>query len=298
MSTTAAGLEQQAAEILGAGTFVALTGAGLSTDSGIPDHRSPGAPVRTPMTATEFRSGAAARSRYWARSYLGWQVMDRAVPNAGHRALAALERSGRCIRTITQNVDGLHGLAGSRRVIDLHGRVDQVRCLTCEQVTDREVLQRRMAAANPGFGSQVDLTVNPDGDVDSDAVGLATDSFVVPACLRCTGILKPRVVFFGDSVPKPVVQECFSAVDAADALLVAGSSLTVMSGLRFVRHAHRLGRPVVIVNRGVTRGDEFATLKIDLGCSPVLSALAAALPAGSGPGQTVPSTSSTGEEQR
>ena len=260
--------------LLGSGPFVALTGAGLSTDSGIPDYRSPGAPARTPMTAQEFLSGPAARSRYWARSYLGWQRMDRAEPNAGHRALAELERSGHCSWTITQNVDGLHTLAGSRRVTDLHGRIDQVRCLTCEQITSRAEFQTRMAALNPGFGVETELAVNPDGDVDTDAVGLDTDTFVVPQCLHCTGILKPRVVFFGDSVPGPVVRQCYSAVEAAKALLVAGSSLTVMSGLRFVRHADKLGLPVVVVTRGPTRGDDLAGLKLHRGCSPVLTALA------------------------
>ncbi|WP_322098262.1 NAD-dependent protein deacetylase [Nakamurella alba] len=261
------------ADLLRGGRFAVLTGAGLSTDSGIPDYRSPGAPVRSPMTATEFRSGPVARQRYWARSYLGFGRMARALPNAGHRALAALEHAGRTTTTITQNVDGLHGEAGSRRVVDLHGRIDEVRCLDCGQVTARDELQQRMAALNPDFAAHQDLSVNPDGDVDFED----TDGFRVPVCRRCTGVLKPRVVFFGDSVPKDTVEQCFSAVETSDALLVAGSSLTVMSGLRFVRRAAALGRPVAILNRGTTRGDELATVRLDAGCSETLAGLARSL---------------------
>ena len=256
----------RARDLLADGDVVVLTGAGLSTDSGIPDYRSPGAPVRTPMTGQEFASGAAPRQRYWARSYLGFGTMAHAGPNAGHRAVAALEQAGLSTLTITQNVDGLHGEAGSRRVVDLHGRIDEVICLDCGQVTPRQELQDRMTALNPDFASGADLDVNPDGDVEfSDTAG-----FRVPVCRHCTGVLKPRVVFFGDSVPKPTVQECFSAVEAAKALLVAGSSLTVMSGLRFVRRAGKLDIPVVIINRGATRGDPLATVKLETGCSETL----------------------------
>lgn len=257
-------------DLIGPGGVVVLTGAGMSTDSGIPDYRSPGAPTRRPMTHDEFRSGPAARQRYWARSHLGWQRMRRAAPNAGHRALVDLEHGGITSTLITQNVDGLHGLAGSRRVIDLHGRIDEVICLDCRQVTSRLELQDRMTRMNPDFDDQLLLTVAPDGDADLED----TDGFRVPGCRRCTGVLKPRVVFFGDSVPKPVVQTCYAAVDSARMLLVAGSSLTVMSGLRFVRHAAKQGKSIVIINRGPTRGDQLATVKLESGCSETLTELA------------------------
>ena len=260
-------------DLVAGGSVVALTGAGLSTDSGIPDYRGPGAAVRTPMTITEFKSGPVAQQRYWARSHLGWHRMGTAVPNSGHRALAALENAGYLSELITQNVDGLHELAGSRSVVDLHGRVDEVICLNCGQITPRIELHRRLDELNPGFGADLDLASAPDGDVEFDE----TSTFRVAACVRCSGVLKPHVVFFGDSVPKSVVQHCFSAVDEARGLLVAGSSLTVMSGLRFVRHARRRGLPVVIINRGSTRGDDLATWRIDAGCSPTLSRLATEL---------------------
>ena len=258
-----------AVDLLATGSVLVLTGAGMSTDSGIPDYRGPGAPVRAPMTITEFRSGPVAQQRYWARSHLGWQRMGTAVPNDGHRALAALEHAGCVDALITQNVDGLHQQAGSRQVVDLHGRIDEVICLDCGQVTSRLELQYRLEALNPGFGDHLDLASAPDGDVEFED----TAGFRVAACRRCSGVLKPNVVFFGDSVAKPLVQHCFSAVDSAAGLLVAGSSLTVMSGLRFVRHARRRGIPIVILNRGATRGDDLADWKLDAGCTPTLRAL-------------------------
>jgi NAD-dependent SIR2 family protein deacetylase len=251
---------------------VVLTGAGLSTDSGIPDYRGPGAPDRTPMTYQEFVSGPAARQRYWARSHLGWSRMRRADPNPGHHALAAL----RPTLLITQNVDGLHERAGSPDVVALHGRIAEVVCLECRQVTARADLQHRLDELNPGWAAaHADVAVRPDGDVDLDT----TDGFAVPDCAACGGVLKPHVVFFGENVPRERVDRCFAAVDAlgtTGVLLVAGSSLTVMSGLRFVRRAARNGTPVVIVNRGATRGDELATYKVDTGCSDFLTELAAA----------------------
>lgn len=267
--------------------LVALTGAGLSTDSGIPDYRGPGAPRHQPMTYQEFVSGEAARQRYWARSHVGWSRVRRAVPNPGHDALAHLERAGVLTGLITQNVDGLHIRAGSRAVVELHGRIADVVCLGCRAVTSREELQRRLAAANPGFAqAHADLpAARPDGDADLVDV----DGFRVAPCAACGGVLKPDVVFFGENVPRERVARCFALVDDLDrvaaapgtardgALLVAGSSLQVMSGLRFVRHAHRLGLPVVIVNRGPTRGDSLATARVDAGCSQTLAALAARL---------------------
>jgi NAD-dependent SIR2 family protein deacetylase len=250
--------------------LLALTGAGLSTDSGIPDYRGPGSVPRTPMTYAEFRSGPGARQRYWARSHVGWQHLHRADPNDGHRALAALERSGRLTALITQNVDGLHDAAGSRQVVDLHGRISAVVCLDCRERTARERLHERLTAANPGFGQGISSNIAPDGDA---LVG-DVESFEVVPCGSCGGVLKPDVVFFGENVPRERVDLCYALVEEAEALLVAGSSLTVMSGLRFVRAAHRRGIPVAIVNRGATRGDELATLRVDDGCTPVLSALA------------------------
>ena len=256
-------------DMVATGSVVVLTGAGLSTDSGIPDYRGPGAPVRTPMTISEFTSGPVAQQRYWARSHLGWLRMGTARPNRGHLALAALEHAGHLDNIITQNVDGLHQLAGSIRVIDLHGRIDEVVCLNCGQITPRVELHACLDALNPGFGSELDLVSAPDGDVEFDD----TSGFRVAACRRCSGVLKPHVVFFGDSVAKPIVARCFADVDGARGMLVAGSSLTVMSGLRFVRHARRRGIGIVIVNRGPTRGDDLADWKIDAGCSSTLRAL-------------------------
>ncbi|MDP3969141.1 MAG: NAD-dependent protein deacetylase [Nocardioides sp.] len=265
-----------ALELLGGRTIVTLTGAGLSTDSGIPDYRGPGAPVRTPMTFGEFLSGPDARQRYWARSHVGWTRMGSASPNPGHGALARLEAAGHQRFLITQNVDGLHERAGSQQMVALHGRVSEVVCLACGEVTSRAVLAARMTAANPGYAERhADAAARPDGDVLLEE----TAGFVVPACPRCGGVLKPDVVFFGENVPKPRVQRCFDAVDALDprtgALLVAGSSLTVMSGFRFVRRCARAGVPVVIVNRGPTRGDDLATHTVPVGCSDFLAALAA-----------------------
>lgn len=255
--------------------LVVLTGAGLSTDSGIPDYRGPGAPVRTPMTYQEFVSGPVARQRYWARSHVGWGRMRHAEPNPGHRALARLDPA----LLVTQNVDGLHERAGSRRVVALHGRIADVVCLDCRRTTSRAALHERLTALNPGYAeSHADVADRPDGDVDLEE----TAGFAVPGCEACDGVLKPDVVFFGENVPRPRVERCLDAVDALaaaaggppGALLVAGSSLTVMSGLRFVRRAARAGTPVVVLNRGATRGDELATLVIEGGCSDFLEALA------------------------
>jgi NAD-dependent SIR2 family protein deacetylase len=258
--------------LLRRGRLVVLTGAGLSTDSGIPDYRGPGSVARQPMTYQEFVSGPDARQRYWARSHLGWSRMRVASPNAGHHALAGLSPD----LLITQNVDGLHEAAGSRRLVALHGRIADVVCLSCRRTSGRAALASRMVTANPGYAdAHAAVETRPDGDVELDD----TAGFVVPDCEGCGGVLKPDVVFFGENVPPPRVQRCYDAVDALtpdDALLVVGSSLTVMSGLRFVRRAAKAGVPVVIVNRGTTRGDDLATVKVDAGCSEFLTALAAA----------------------
>ena len=252
--------------------FTALTGAGMSTDSGIPDYRGPGSVSRAPMTYQEFVSGPAAQQRYWARGFVGWSRMGYAEPNAGHTALAELEAREVCTAVITQNVDGLHERAGSRRLVALHGRIADVVCLDCGDRSSRAALQHRMAAANPGWLERhAAAPVRPDGDVETDDTG----DFVVPRCLQCAGVLKPDVVYFGENVPKPRVEHCYALVDeAADrgsALLVLGSSLTVMSGLRFVRHAAKRAVPVVIVNRGATRGDPLATVTLHHGTSDFLT---------------------------
>lgn len=251
-----------------------LTGAGVSTDSGIPDYRGPDSPPRNPMTFQQFVGDPTFRQRYWARNHIGWRHMDATAPNVGHRALAALERLGAVIGVITQNVDLLHTKAGSRRVIDLHGTYAQVRCLGCDHRISRLTLHERLTAANPGFTEKTHTVTGLEVAPDADAVVHDTDEFVVVDCTRCGGMLKPDIVYFGEFVPRPRVEAAYSLVDAADVLLVAGSSLTVQSGLRFVRHAHRRGMPVVIVNRGPSRGDGLATVRIDDGTSETLATLA------------------------
>ena len=252
-------------DVLGPDGWLVLTGAGVSTDSGIPDYRGPGSVARTPMTYQEFVATTEAQQTYWARAHVGWSHMRQAAPNATHTGLADLEAAGVLTGLITQNVDGLHERAGHRDVVDLHGRADRVVCLDCRRTSPRDHERERFAAANPDFDRTGE--VRPDGDVVLDR----TDDFVLVACEACGGRLKPDVVFFGESVPKPTVAHCFDLVDQARSLLVLGSSLTVMSGLRFVRAAAKADKPIVIVNRGTTRGDDLATLKIDAGCAETLA---------------------------
>ncbi|MDL9939004.1 Sir2 family NAD-dependent protein deacetylase [Gordonia sp. ABSL1-1] len=255
--------------------MVALTGAGISTESGIPDYRSPDAPPRTPMTLEAFLSTPDFRRHYWARNHLGWRHMDAARPNDAHHALTALQRSGQLSTVITQNVDMLHTKAGTRGVVELHGCYGRVRCLDCGRQLSRHRLAARLEAANQGYAARVRGRGAIEVAPDADAVLTDTADFRMVDCADCGGTLKPDIVYFGESAPKKIVQQAFSLVDEADLLLVAGSSLTVMSGLRFVRHAHRTGKTIVIVNRGATRGDDLATLKIDHYCGTVLPALAA-----------------------
>ena len=264
-------------ELFRGGDVVVLSGAGLSTESGIPDYRGPSGLTRRgqPMTYQAFTGSAAARQRYWARSHLGWRHIAGAAPNAGHLAVAELERHGLLRGIITQNVDGLHQAAGGRAVTELHGSLHRVVCLSCWRRTPRPALDERLRAANPawptrggngGAGSPpiggdlpADAAVNPDGDVALEETG----GFAVVDCEQCGGVLKPDVVFFGENVPKPRVASCYDLVAGAAALVVLGSSLTVMSGFRYVRHAASLGIPVVIVNQGETRGDVLAAATID-----------------------------------
>lgn len=253
-------------DVLGERRWLVLTGAGVSTDSGIPDYRGPGAPVRRPMNLADFRRSDAARQRYWARAYLGWSAMGTATPNASHHILADLQAQGRLSGLITQNVDGLHGRAGHRDVVELHGNLDAVICLHCSATSSRSELQDRLTELNPDFTGD-SLVALPDGDVALEE----TATFVVAACLQCAGWLKPDVVFFGESVPVPRVRWCQQLVEDAEALVVLGSSLQVYSGRRFVKQAYDRGLPIVIVNRGETRGDDLATLKIEAGCAEVLA---------------------------
>ena len=260
--------------LLEGGRVLALTGAGMSTDSGIPDYRGPDSPPRSPMTFQQFVGDAAFRRHYWARNHVGWRHMDAARPNAGHRALAQLERHGPVHAVITQNVDLLHTKAGSRHVIDLHGTYARVACLQCGRRISRYALAERLDRLNPGFAESVAAATSVEIAPDADAIVSETAHFTMVGCESCDGILKPDIVYFGESVPPERVDAAFHLVEHSDALLVVGSSLTVMSGLRFVRRAAKLGIPIAIVNRGWTRGDEFATVKIDVGCSETLTALA------------------------
>jgi NAD-dependent SIR2 family protein deacetylase len=276
------------AQMAGGGGVVVLSGAGLSTESGIPDYRGPTGALRrhTPMTYQTFVGDAAGRQRYWARSHLGWRHVVRARPNNGHAALARLERRGLVTGVVTQNVDGLHQAAGAHQVIELHGSLDRVVCLGCGALSARDELDRRLRAANPGFDAHV-TAINPDGDADlADA---ALEAFRIVGCSACAGgTLKPDVVFFGETVPRDRVERAFDWVEHARLLMVLGSSLTVMSGYRFVLRARKEGIPVAIVNQGATRGDSHAALTVDAALGGLLTELVerldpadlAAVPAG------------------
>ena len=255
-----------------------LTGAGCSTESGIPDYRDAnGAWKRSqPVTWQAFVREPATRSRYWARSFIGWPRVAQAAPNRTHRALASLEGRGGVSLLVTQNVDGLHQRAGSRDVVDLHGRIDTVRCLGCDARIARERLQAELAARNPSWGnptwSSRQAATAPDGDADLED----TDGFVPPECAACGGMLKPDVVFFGENVPRVRVDDAQSALKRSDAMLVVGSSLMVYSGYRFARMAREAGLPLAILTRGVTRADALATFKLDADCGETLSSALAA----------------------
>lgn len=263
------GLEQAAAALQGRRIAV-LTGAGISTDSGIPDYRGQGAPTRTPITADQYLSNESARRRYWVGSHLGWQAFASAAPNGGHRALSELESRGLVTGVVTQNVDGLHVGAGSRRVVELHGTMRRVFCTKCGQVFDRRDLARRVEADNPWITVPENVPLGPDGDVLPES----TAGFVVPECSVCRGMLKPDVVFFGEFIPAEKFREAEQLVHSSDALIIAGSSLVVNSGIRLLERARRRKLPIIIVNRGATRADARATVKLNAGTTEVLSALA------------------------
>ena len=267
---------QQLAQLIRLGEVVVLSGAGISTESGIPDYRGPSGSARraTPMAYQAFVGDPIARRRYWARSHLGWQHFANAAPNEGHRAVAELEELGLVTGTITQNVDGLHQAAGSRRVVDLHGRLDRVVCLDCRSTSTRMALNERLLAANSSWRAAA-TAVNPDGDADLAEQEL--DTFVVVDCERCGGVLKPDVVYFGENVPVERVAAAIGLVESARLLLVLGSSLTVFSGRRFVMRAKANSIPVGIVNDGPTRGDDLATVKVGRRLGPTLNQLRTAV---------------------
>jgi NAD-dependent SIR2 family protein deacetylase len=260
------------ADLLACGNVLVLTGAGISTDSGIPDYRGPDGTRRvTPMQYSEFVGSSEARQRYWARSYVGWQRFNRARPNSSHEAVATLQARGLVGPVITQNVDGLHQRAGATDVEELHGSLARVVCLTCGDRTSRWDLDDRMRESNPSYTVTSD-EIRPDGDIVLNDLDVA--AFCTPHCLVCGGdTLKPDVVFFGESVPKPLVEKCFRLTESASALVVLGSSLKVMSGYRFVRRAAALDIPVAIITRGPTRGDAEATVQLDAPLAPTLDAL-------------------------
>lgn len=262
--------------------WLVLTGAGCSTGSGIPDYRDLDGRWKRPQPVTlqAFMGSAATRQRYWARSLLGWRLMARAEPGVAHLALARLERLGHVHCLVTQNVDGLHGAAGSRQVIDLHGRIDGVRCMDCGAPLPRAVLQRQLLARNPGW-AELGAAAAPDGDADLDGRDFST--FEVPACGQCGGILKPDVVFYGEGVPRPRVEAVRAALGEADGLLVVGSSLMVYSGLRFVHEAAAQGKSIVAINQGRMRAEDMLRLKVEQDCGAsleyLLRHLSAAAPA-------------------
>ncbi len=256
--------------------MLVLSGAGISTESGIPDYRGPESSKkpRNPMRYQQFVGSAEARQRYWARSFRGWQRVYKAKPNEGHKALAQLEKERGFTGLITQNVDGLHQAAGSRNVLELHGSLAAVRCLSCRAASSRRKLQARMNLMNPAL-QEVATTIAPDGDAEISEEAIRR--FSVPECVRCGGVLKPDVVFFGENVPKERVLKAWNMYDQAEVLLVVGSSLTVFSGYRFVARAAKEGKPVVIINAGPTRGDKDACLCVDAKLGEVLPGLVAQL---------------------
>ncbi|HYO51524.1 NAD-dependent protein deacetylase [Archangium sp.] len=259
--------------------LVVLTGAGCSTESGIPDYRGPGtlARARNPIQHREFLTRPEVRTRYWARSMLGWPRFSSARPNAAHQALAALERDGPVLGLITQNVDRLHHAAGSQRVIELHGALARVRCLGCEAIESRAELQERLLALNPGFAERT-AELRPDGDAELPVEAVRT--FQVADCTRCGGTLKPDVVFFGDNVPPPTVEAAFALLEEGDALLVVGSSLAVYSGFRFLQRAAERHLPIGLVNIGECRGGELVDVRVEARAGEVLPRLVAALATG------------------
>lgn len=260
---------ERAREYLSGKKTLVISGAGISTDSGIPDYRGEGRVQKHPLTFDEFMGSRANQARYWARSYVGWNRIANAQPNAGHRAIAEAEKSGLISSIITQNVDGLHQKAGSKSVLELHGRLDRVLCVGCGDSFSRLEMDERIAEANPSLIRDFSVEFSPDGDAEVEV----PKGFTVPDCATCGSHYKPDVVFFGEQVPKPRVADAEARVEAAEAVLVAGSSLTVNSGLRLVKRAVQAEKPVVIVNLGSTRADELANVRINGSTSELLGAI-------------------------
>jgi NAD-dependent SIR2 family protein deacetylase len=269
LSAAAAYSIDVARDLLAGKTIVALTGAGLSTDSGIPDYRGEGRVARHPMTYDVFMGSHEARVRYWARSYVGWSRIADAKPNLGHKSLSSAQAAGRLGSIITQNVDGLHQSAGALDVIDLHGRLDRVICTGCKKLMSRTDMDALLRSLNPSVSKSDSIEFSPDGDAEVEA----PDDFAIPDCASCKAILKPDVVFFGEAVPVARAESAMAAVEAADSLLVAGTSLTVNSGMRFARAAAKAGKPIVIVNLGPTKADELSVAKIEANTSLALERL-------------------------
>lgn len=267
-----AGTVEDLQRLIAGRRVVALTGAGLSTRSGIPDYRGPETRrrARQPVRFAEYVASDAKRARYWARSAVGWTRFSRAEPNAAHRALVTLETRGVVSAVLTQNVDRLHHRAGSQRVIELHGALEETRCLDCGRIESRHDVQRRIVAENPSFAPEA-IALAPDGDADLPDEALA--GFRAPTCTACGGTLKPNVVFFGESVPRATLEAAMTAFDEAEVLLVVGSSLAVFSGHRFARRAVDRKVPIAIVNLGECRADPLATLRLEADCTEVLPAL-------------------------
>jgi NAD-dependent SIR2 family protein deacetylase len=268
----------EAVSILRGRSAAVLTGAGVSTDSGIPDYRGVGAPKQHPMSFSDFLQSHRHRQRYWLGSHMGWSRFAAAEPNRGHEAIASAEEASLFSGVVTQNVDALHHKAGSLRVIDLHGRLDKVRCIHCGQSFSRQSIAHTIDLLNPWLEKRdISGHIKPDGDVDV----AVTSEFVVPSCDMCDGVLKPEVIFFGEFVPTGVFDQAASLIARSEALIIAGSSLVVNTGMRLVNLAHRKKIPIVIINRGPTKADRLATVRIEAGASETLDALVGGLQSGS-----------------
>jgi len=278
VATVVADVVDEAVSILRGRSAAVLTGAGVSTDSGIPDYRGVGAPKQHPMSFSDFLQSHRHRQRYWLGSHMGWSRFAAAEPNRGHEAIASAEEASLFSGVVTQNVDALHHKAGSLRVIDLHGRLDKVRCIHCGQSFSRQSIAHTIDLLNPWLEKRdISGHIKPDGDVDV----AVTSEFVVPSCDMCDGVLKPEVIFFGEFVPTGVFDQATSLIARSGALIIAGSSLVVNTGMRLVNLAHRKKIPIVIINRGPTKADRLATVRIEAGSSETLDALVGGLQSGS-----------------
>ena len=278
VATVVADIVDEAVGILRGRSAAVLTGAGVSTDSGIPDYRGVGAPKQHPMSFSDFLQSHRHRQRYWLGSHMGWSRFAAAEPNRGHEAIASAEEASLFSGVVTQNVDALHHKAGSLRVIDLHGRLDKVRCIHCGQSFSRQSIAHTIDLLNPWLEKRdISGHIKPDGDVDV----AVTSEFVVPSCDMCDGVLKPEVIFFGEFVPTGVFDQAASLIARSEALIIAGSSLVVNTGMRLVNLAHRKKIPIVIINRGPTKADRVATVRIEAGTSETLDALVGGLQSGS-----------------